>query len=119
MHYRKHIATNLKYFRKLAGFTQEKLAEVINMEKGTISRIETRKGDSSLKTMYKIADALGVTVEILLKDHTNPIPFDSDKYERILAEFRVILKRNTREYEELAAEKPLTPYGREGVGEGV
>jgi len=71
MHYRKHIAANMKYFRELAGYSQEKLAEVINMDKSTISRIETRRGDAALKTLYKIADALGIAVEMLLKDHTN------------------------------------------------
>lgn len=50
--------------RKNAGLTQAELAERIGAEKGYISRIERGLVVPSVSTLYRIASAMGLTVEL-------------------------------------------------------
>jgi ribosome-binding protein aMBF1 (putative translation factor) len=50
--------------RKNAGLTQAELAERIGAEKGYISRIERGLIVPSVSTLYRIASAMGLTVEL-------------------------------------------------------
>ncbi len=61
------IGLKISYYRKLAGMTQEELAETCNLSPGYISQLE---GPGcyfcpSLKTLFLIAEALGTTVSKL------------------------------------------------------
>lgn len=61
------LGLKIAYYRKLGGMTQEELAEVCDLSTGYISQLE---GPScyfcpSLKTLFKIAEALGTTVSKL------------------------------------------------------
>ncbi len=49
----------VKTMRKFMGMTQEQLAEKMGCEPVFISRIENNKTNPTIKTMEKIADALG------------------------------------------------------------
>ena len=58
------LGLKIAYYRKLGGMTQEELAEACDLSTGYISQLE---GPScyfcpSLKTLFKIAEALGTTV---------------------------------------------------------
>ena len=61
------IGLKISYYRKLAGMTQEELAEAINMSAGYISQLEApgMYFCPSLKTLFKIAEVLGTTVSKL------------------------------------------------------
>lgn len=50
--------------RKNAGLTQAELAERIGADKGYISRIERGLIVPSVSTLYRIASAMGLTVEL-------------------------------------------------------
>ena len=50
--------------RKNAGLTQAELAERIGAEKGYISRIERGLIVPSVSTLYRLASAMGLTVEL-------------------------------------------------------
>lgn len=50
--------------RKKAHMTQAELAEKIGTNKSYISRIETGKTEPKISTFYRIASALGFTVEL-------------------------------------------------------
>lgn len=50
--------------RKNAGLTQSELAKRIGAEKGYISRIERGLIVPSVSTLYRIASAMGLTVEL-------------------------------------------------------
>lgn len=50
--------------RKNAGLTQAELAERIGAEKGYISRIERGLIVPSVSTLYRIASAMGLTIEL-------------------------------------------------------
>ena len=46
--------------------SQTELADLVDMEKGSISRLEAGTENSKLTTLHKIATALGVTLPELL-----------------------------------------------------
>ena len=50
--------------RKNAGLTQKELAERIGADKGYISRIERGLTVPNVSTLYRIAAAMGLTVEL-------------------------------------------------------
>ena len=50
--------------RKNAGLTQQELAERIGADKGYVSRVECGLIIPSVSTLYRIAAAMGLTVEL-------------------------------------------------------
>lgn len=50
--------------RKKAGLTQKELADRIGTDKGYISRLERGLITPSVSTLYRIASAMGLTVEL-------------------------------------------------------
>lgn len=61
------IGILLRQAREEAGFTQEKLAQLMHTKKTAISRLENRTGDIKLSTLRKAAKALGKELEVNLK----------------------------------------------------
>lgn len=60
------LAKKVKECRKQKGWTQQKLAEKTGLSFNTITKIEQGIGDSpTLKTLIKLADALGVGLDYL------------------------------------------------------
>ena len=63
---------NLKYYRKQAGLTQEKLAEKIGMSTAYIGDMEARERFPSPETIDKIANALEIPVSNLFNERGCP-----------------------------------------------
>ncbi|MHB1405113.1 MAG: helix-turn-helix domain-containing protein [Desulfitobacteriaceae bacterium] len=63
---RKLVGHNIRYFRKLKGFTQEKLAEMIGVSGAYIGYIERGKKGPSLELLAEIATSLTVEPAALL-----------------------------------------------------
>lgn len=63
---REALALNLRSARERAGFSQDTLAEYSGVDKRTISRIESAKGDTVLPKVYALALTLGIPVADLL-----------------------------------------------------
>lgn len=63
---------NLKYYRKQAGLTQEKLAESIGMSTSYIGDMEARERFPSAETIDKIAGALNVRPSQLFDERGSP-----------------------------------------------
>ncbi len=63
------IRKNIKKYRKLKGLTSEELSEMVNLSHEFIRQIESEKlaYNFSVDTLYKIAVALDVSVDTLLK----------------------------------------------------
>ena len=57
------IAKNIRERRRQKKWSQEYLAEKCDLSAQYISQIETKKKMASLKTVGKIAEALGVSIE--------------------------------------------------------
>lgn len=55
-----NLGKNIKKYRQLAGFTQDELAEKINVHQTYIGKIETGKSSPSVKLLFKLSRALKV-----------------------------------------------------------
>lgn len=60
------LGEQIKLWRQKRGFTQERLAEMVELSPGFISLIETGKKKMSLKTLLLICEALDVRPNDLL-----------------------------------------------------
>lgn len=60
------IGDRVRKLRDNAGMTQFDLAAKAGVKPGTIHRLESNKGNSSLVSLHKIAVALGVTIDSLV-----------------------------------------------------
>lgn len=58
----KQLGLRIKEIRKSKKITQEKLAEMINVDFGYISKLEVGQNFPSLQTLNRIADALNTDV---------------------------------------------------------
>lgn len=56
----KVFGTNLRFYRKKIGVSQEKLGEMCDLHRTYISDIERFNRSVSLENIQKIADALGI-----------------------------------------------------------
>ena len=67
------LGKNVRKYRLIHGFTQEELAGKCECSNSHIGQIENARGIPSLNRVVKIANALSVTVDQLLKEsYSNP-----------------------------------------------
>ncbi len=57
------VGIRIRNIRKSQGVSQQILAYEVDMEKTNISRIEAGRTNVTVKNLYKIAQALGVTMK--------------------------------------------------------
>lgn len=57
----KHLGLNISYYRKERGLSQSQLAELVNISRTHMSRIETADCAVSLDVVFSICDALDIT----------------------------------------------------------
>lgn len=62
----KLLGLNIAYYRKLNGYTQEELAEKLNVDRTTISKIELATCGISMDLLFDISNLLDVPVKNLL-----------------------------------------------------
>lgn len=63
----------IKEHREAAGFTQEELAEKAGLSRTTIAMLESNGGNTTTKTLAKIATALGISLDALFfEDFVQP-----------------------------------------------
>ena len=63
------LGLNISYYRKLRGYTQEQLAELVGLEPDSISKIENAKVGASLDTVFALAKVLNIAPFKLFKSH--------------------------------------------------
>lgn len=56
----KHLGLNIAYYRKACGLSQSQLAELVNISRTHMSRIEIADCAVSLDVVFEICDALNV-----------------------------------------------------------
>ena len=64
---KKQLGKRIKQLRKQAGLTQEKLAELIGIETGSLSGIESGRNFPSMITIEKISQILGIEMKMLFE----------------------------------------------------
>lgn len=57
----RYLGLNVAYYRKEKGYSQEKLAELVNISRTHMSRIETADCAVSLDVIFEICDALEIS----------------------------------------------------------
>ena len=62
---RERIGQRIADLRKEKGMTQQGLADIVGMQRNHISRIEAGKYSVGFDTLQSIAEALGMTVDII------------------------------------------------------
>ena len=62
---RERIGKRISTLRKLAGLTQEQLAEKAGLQRTHVGRIEAGKYAVTLEVVQAIAEAIGMTVDII------------------------------------------------------
>jgi transcriptional regulator with XRE-family HTH domain len=62
---RERIGLRIMALRKLAGMTQELLAQAAGLKTSNVSKIEAGKYAVTFETVQAIAEALGMTVDII------------------------------------------------------
>lgn len=87
----KNFGTRVRQARHKAGLTQAALAEKLNLDETTISRIENGSQATSFATMLNFSEALDVKFDYLIcdylddsihsKDPITPLP---DNYKRLI-----------------------------------
>lgn len=55
------LGLNIAYYRKLNGFTQERLAEALNLDRTTISKIELAISGVSLDVIFEMCDLFSIS----------------------------------------------------------
>ncbi len=63
----RNFGKQLKQLREAKGLSQERFAEILNLNSTYISRIETGKRSPSLQNIARIAQALGVPIARLFE----------------------------------------------------
>lgn len=61
----RQLGLNISFYRKSRGLSQSELAELVNISRTHMSRIETADCAVSLDVVFDIADALGVSPDRL------------------------------------------------------
>ena len=62
----KLLGKNIKYYREQKGYTQNKLAEIVDLSREYIADVERGLKRISLKKLFEIADALDVDCSMLI-----------------------------------------------------
>lgn len=57
---------NVKYLRKLYGYSQEEISKRTGIERSAISKIENGKVETSIDNAYKIATCFNIPIQDLL-----------------------------------------------------
>lgn len=63
MDLKKYIGTQIKTFRKSAGFTQDELAKRLNTTKQTISRYEKGDRKANQDMLFELCDIFGISID--------------------------------------------------------
>ncbi len=70
---------NITDYRKMCGYTQQQVADMLNLNRTTYTKYETGASEPSIEIMKKIASILGVDVNALLvEDPLEKAVSDSD-----------------------------------------
>jgi len=82
------LGNNLKRLRQANGLSQEKLAELVNLERETISAIEVGRAFTSSEALAEFANFFNIEPSTLLKPN---FIFNSDKIDDLKKEINLLL----------------------------
>ena len=62
------IGNKIKEYRELNKMTQKDIAEILEVEPGTISKYESGMIEPNIKSLKRLAETFNITVDELIKD---------------------------------------------------
>ncbi|WP_442796847.1 type II toxin-antitoxin system antitoxin HipB [Pantoea vagans] len=75
------LANRLKLIRQRNGWTQSELAKKVGLKQATISHFENAPDSTSLTTLFKLLQALEVSLDVVEKDEASaPQLHDEDEW---------------------------------------
>lgn len=81
------LAQNLKALRRQRGITQAELSEMLGLTQQAVARWEVDKSEPDAKTLNRLADYYGVSVDYLLGREKTPSPSEEstllEKYRKL------------------------------------
>ncbi|MBE7030740.1 MAG: helix-turn-helix transcriptional regulator [Ruminococcaceae bacterium] len=93
------VGARIARYRKMLGWTQERLAEEADLSKNFVSKLETGNCGARLDVYYRISMALDVSLDALVSDL---VPADSASqarsFSRELTRFSPLQKRLLNDY---------------------
>lgn len=66
------LQDQLKYYRLRHGYSQEQLAEQLNVSRQAVTKWENGQSKPSSKNLHALADLYGISTEVLLKNDSAP-----------------------------------------------
>lgn len=66
--YRKWIGVRLEYFRKIKGYTQEKIAQLLNIKAGTYGTYEQGTAMINIILLSQLCEIYEITLDEFMKD---------------------------------------------------
>lgn len=89
-----NLGKNLVYYRKLAGFTQQQMAEMLNVHRTTYTKYETGDSEPSVENLKRIAEVLEIDIAMLFEaDGEEPMLSDVSDELMLDAEQRNLLRK--------------------------
>src|SRR5574344_551069 len=87
----------MQLLRKSKGYTQESLAEVLNVSRQAIAKWETAQGYPDISNLIKLSEVFCVTVDFLVKDDAcqKSELVESCSFDKSFMEFLVKAKQKT------------------------
>ena len=80
-HKMKELTDNIRKHRELLGYSQGKMAELLDVSRPFYCQVETGKRILSLKRLIQISDIFNVTLDVLTKPRTVVAPDPTDQSE--------------------------------------
>lgn len=86
------LSYNLKRYREAYRYTQQKLADKINISRQAYSNYETGKRDPDLVLLTKLCDVYSITLDQLVRQ-----PFSYEEYKESGVPYRVCYRQNSED----------------------
>ena len=105
-----NLGRNLIFFRKLAGLTQQQVADRLNLNRTTYTKYETGASEPSIEILKALAVILEVDVSLLLTDERDPdlvedviegYHHSADRFFSVWKQFDDLDEQERREIEEM------------------
>ena len=72
------VSNRLRFIREDAGYSQEKMAEILDVSPSTVHRVEGGKSVPQLDLIFKLADAMDISITQILPKRYTKKDYDSE-----------------------------------------
>jgi len=91
---RRVLSSNIKHYRSLRGWSQEKLAEKIEISANFLANVETKKSWVSSLTLVKLANCFGIEVYELFRPENTPTDQTKDAVKNLVHDIAVVFEHS-------------------------